>query len=101
MGEPLIVTLKNTEKGLGRVAESIWRMTMKMLNLKHSVSKKDCVCHLAYLSSNCTEPANKVKFQKLAKLYNRLIDTHAELELDSDLLFMHTFDPRLGNDPVN
>jgi hypothetical protein len=100
-GEPVIVTLKNTEKRLGRVAELIWRMAIKMLNLKHSISEKDGVRYLAYLSSSRTEPANKVQFQKLAKLYNQLIDTHAELELDPGLLFMHTFDPTLDEDPVH
>ena len=80
----------------------IWRMAITMLNLKQCISEKDGVCHLAYLSSSHTEPANKVQFRKLAKLYNQLIDTHAELELNPGLLFTHTsFDPTLGDDPVH
>jgi len=100
-GEPIIVTLKNTEKRLGRVTEMIWRMAITMLNLKQCISEKDGVCNLAYLSSSRTEPANKVQFRKLAKLYNQLIDTHVELELNPGLLFTHTFDPTLGDDPVH
>ena len=65
------------------------------------ICEKDGVGHLSYLKSSHAEPLNKVQFQKLAKLYNQLVDKHAELELDPCLLFTHTFDLTLGEDPVH
>ena len=100
-GEIVIFTLKNTEKQLGRGTELIWQMAINMLNLKHRICEKNGVGHLSYLKSSHAEPLNKVQFQKLAKLYNQLVDKHAELELDPCLLFTHTFDLTLGEDPVH
>lgn len=100
-GESILVTMNNTEKRLGRVTEMIWQMAIKMLNLKHHVSGKDGARHLGFLSSRHTEPIDKLQHQKMAKLYNHLIDTHAELEMDPGLLFTHSFDPTLDDDPVH
>ena len=93
--------MKNTEKRLVRVTEMIWRMAVNMLNLKHRDSGKASARHLGYLSSSRTKPTDKIQYQKLVKLYNQLIDTHAELELDPGPLFMHSFDPTLDDDPVH
>jgi hypothetical protein len=100
-GEPVIVTLKNVEKRLGRVIELIWLMATQILLLKHRIAGRGGAANLGYFIGSYTEPTNKVQYQKLAKFYNQLIDMHAELELRPGLLYTHTFDPTLGDDPVH
>ncbi|KAL3809841.1 hypothetical protein ACHAXA_009256 [Cyclostephanos tholiformis] len=100
-GEPVIITLKNAEKQLGGVIDLIWQMAIKMLDLKHRIVGKGGADQLGYLIGSSTEPTNKVQYQKLARLYNQLIDMHAELELFPGPLYTHTFDPTLVDDPVH
>ena len=72
-----------------------------MLDLKHRIVGKGGADQLGYLIGSSTEPTNKVQYQKLARLYNQLIDMHAELELFPGPLYTHTFDPTLVDDPVH
>lgn len=85
----------------------IWRMTMKSLNLQHciigecdKVKNAHCLDHLRH-KQHTAIPTDKMQYEKLAKLYNRLIDMHETLELNSSVLFTHAFDPTCMEDSVH
>ena len=55
---------------------------------------------LDHLSQSYIIPEDKVQYQQLTKLYNQLVDTHEQLELDCGILF-YTFDPSLMEDSAH
>lgn len=79
-------------------------MAMKKLNMKRQIIRKGTKWNsynLDYLSHNHIVPMNNSQYLPLAKMYNRLIDTHEKLEEDCSILFTHEFDPSCMEDSVH
>ena len=96
--------MSKIEQKLGTVLHMVWKMATKKLDLKQQIIRKGDkgdTHRLDYLTYEYIIPTNKLRYEKLAKMYNQLIDIHETLEVDSSLLFMHTFDPSCVEDSVH
>ena len=99
--------MTKTEQKLGKTVHKIWTVATGKLNLEHQIIRKgdgsDTHHDLEYLNHeyHSTIPTNNSSYIKLAKVYNQLIDTHEQLELDFSLLFTHGFDPSCMEDSVH
>ncbi|KAL9186335.1 hypothetical protein ACHAXT_005573 [Thalassiosira profunda] len=100
-GERIFDTMKKNERRMGEaVAEMSWQMAKKRLKLKRHLKDKQTTSH-DHLSEEYALPKDRSQYFELAKVYNRLIDTHERLELNSSVLLTHTFDPSLLEDSVH
>lgn len=104
-GEAITDTITKAERRMGTiVTQMAWQMAMKKLpGLKSQIigRRRFNTHNLDYLSNEYIVPTNKLQYEKAAKMYNHLIDTHEKLEVDASLLFTHTFDPSCLEDSVH
>lgn len=92
-GEGIMTTAKRIEKQLGSViTQLIWEMAVKKMNLSHRIRGIGDAT-----DPECSVPTNESQYQTLAKLYNQLIDTHEQLELENGIIFTHAFDPTIDD----
>ena len=83
-------------------------MAVEKLKLKQQIRRKGRKTSSSSISNNSLDhlnqsyniPENKVQYQQLTKLYNQLVETHEQLELDCGILF-YTFDPSLMEDSAH
>lgn len=93
-GEVISITAKRIEEQLGSVVTKlIWEMAIQKLKLSHRIHGK----LETTIDYNHTVPANEAQYHSLAKLYNRVIDMHEMLELESGIIFTHAFDPTMND----
>lgn len=93
-GEAIMTTARRLEKQIGTVVtQLIWEMAMKKMNLSHRIRGIGD----AATDPECSVPTNESQYQTLAKLYNQLIDTHEQLELENGIIFTHAFDPTIDD----
>mmetsp|Transcript_7320 Transcript_7320/g.13811 ORF Transcript_7320/g.13811 Transcript_7320/m.13811 type:complete len:507 (+) Transcript_7320:136-1656(+) len=100
-GQALAQTMKHVEKQLGSVVDMLWAMATKKLKLSFILHTPRRLQNLQPLMEQNYVPSIKSDYERLIKLYNKLIDQHEKLELDSSILLTHTFDPSCLEDSTH
>lgn len=93
--------MKHVEKQLGSVVEMLWAMATKKLKLSFIRHIPRRLQNLQPLIEQNYVPSIKWDYERLIKLYNKLIDQHEKLESDSSILLTHNFDPTCLEDSTH
>jgi len=97
-GELVSESLASVEKRIGTVTDFAWIMASKKMKLKSQFSS---IRLYNLFGQDHFIPKDVSQYNSLVKVYNQLIHEHEELEADTSLLLMHTFDPSCLNDSAH